>query len=87
MCYYICVCHISEHVSPEDIWRLLGFVSRCSTEKNAFSYSSYGWRYLITDSAKEIDFDEEGNQFKAQVQVDELSSHSSCVPTGHHEFP
>jgi len=54
LCHFICVCNNSEHVSAMDIWRLLLFESRCSTDRNAFSFSSYDWRYQTNDSATYI---------------------------------
>jgi hypothetical protein len=48
------------------------FESRCSTDRKGFSFSSYDWRNLLTDSATEIRFWwKKAINLKAQLQVNE----------------
>ena len=50
LCHNPCDCDISEHDPSEGIWRVLVFASRFRTERSTFSFSSYDWGYLLTDS-------------------------------------
>jgi hypothetical protein len=80
-CHYTCVCDISEHVSPKDIWRQLVCESRCNTDRNTFSFSSCDWGYLLNDSAHAIRFCcwKADFKWKSQVQTEEWTEYPSFL--------